>query len=245
VSDGILFLKMHKPEKDPLKIQTMFSSIAPRYDLLNTLLSFGRDRFWRQFAVNQLPKKETGLFLDLATGTGDIAIEIAKQYPPDTRVIGMDFSEKMLHLGKEKIRKRGYHNRINLRYGNVTDIPYKENTFDAVIIAFGIRNIPDYLNGIQEMTRVVKEGGKIVILEFTSVQKRFFRTLFRLYLTKILPFIGGIVSGRKSAYRYLSHSVVDFPNPEELKGIMEKAGLKDVVFHGLTFRIVSVHIGTK
>ena len=236
---------MNKLSKNPHKIQAMFSLIAPRYDFLNTFLSFGRDRYWRRFAVNQLPKKKNALFLDMATGTGDVAIEIVKLHPPDTRVIGIDFSEHMLELAKKKIKETGFQHQIDLRCGDVTALPYGDKTFDAAIIAFGIRNIPDYKKGIKEMTRVLKDGGKVVILEFTSVQKKFFKWLFRLYLKNILPLLGGIISGQKSAYTYLSCSVLDFPNPEELKRIMEDAGLKKVEFYNLTLSIVSIHVGKK
>jgi demethylmenaquinone methyltransferase/2-methoxy-6-polyprenyl-1,4-benzoquinol methylase len=236
---------MNTVQKNPLKIQEMFSSIARRYDLLNNLLSLGRDRHWRRFAVKQLPDKQDALFLDMATGTGDIAIEIARQYPYGTRIIGMDFSSEMLRLGNEKIKKTGYDDRIELRYGDITSIPYNSDTFDAAIIAFGIRNIPDYHQGIAEMSRVIKKGGRLVILEFTSIQSKPFRKIFRWYLKYILPFIGGIISGKRGAYKYLSNSVMDFPSPEGLKKIMEQAGLKNVHYHRLTFSIVTVHIGEK
>ncbi len=236
---------MNKLIKEPFKIQAMFSSIAPRYDLLNKLLSFGRDRYWRRFAVSHLPKIEGGKFLDLATGTGDIAIEIAKQHATDTRIIGIDFSEQMLQIGRKKILKRGYQDQIDLRFGDATSLPFEDKTFDAVIIAFGIRNMPDYKAGINEMARVVKKGGTIVILEFTSSQPNPLKLPFRLYLTNVLTFIGETISGRKGAYRYLSDSVLDFPEPEKLKKIMEETGLKDVRYYTLTFSIVAVHVGTK
>jgi demethylmenaquinone methyltransferase/2-methoxy-6-polyprenyl-1,4-benzoquinol methylase len=235
---------MSNVSKTPHKIQSMFSAIAPRYDLLNRLLSLGKDRYWRSFAVRQLPKTESGRFLDVATGTGDVAIEIARQYP-GARITGMDFSDKMLELGREKIRKTGLDERIDIRFGDVTSLQFDDRTFDAAIIAFGIRNIPDYKKGIREMARVLRDGGRIVILEFTTDQNRFFRGFFRLYLEKVLPFIGGIISGRKSAYKYLSDSVLDFPDAEQFKKIMEEAGLKDVRYHKLTFSIVTVHVGTK
>lgn len=236
---------MNTLSKNPSKIQAMFSSIAPRYDLLNRVLSFGRDRYWRRFAVNQLPVKKGGVFLDVATGTGDVALEVVKQHAQNTQVIGIDFSNQMLDLGREKIIKMGYQKQIELRFGDITSLSFKDTTFDAAIIAFGIRNIPDYKSGIMEMARVVKYGGKIVILEFSSAQERFFKGLFRLYLTKALPLIGEIISGRKGAYRYLSNSVLDFPGPEELKKIMEDIGLKEVKYYTLTFGIVAVHIGIK
>ena len=135
---------MSKPAKNPAKIQTMFSSIAPRYDLLNRLLSLGRDRYWRQFAVSRLPKKQASQFLDVATGTGDVAVEIIKQHGPDTRITGIDFSEGMLELGKKKISDLGYQQLIDLRRGDVTSLDFEDEVFDAAIIAFGIRNVPDY-----------------------------------------------------------------------------------------------------
>ncbi len=235
---------MNELAKNPLKIQTMFSSIASKYDFLNRLLSFGRDRYWRKFAVSQLPMVKEGLFLDAATGTGDVALEIVKQRP-DAKIIGVDFSEQMVELGKRKISKTGYQNKIEIRSGDITSLPFEDEIFDAAIIAFGIRNIPDYKTGLRDMARVVKNGGKIIILEFTSVQSQFFRLLFRIYLRRVLPFIGGIISGKKGAYKYLSDSVMDFPGPEEFKKIMEETGLKEVTYYPLTFSIVTVHAGVK
>jgi len=236
---------MDNSAKDSSKIQDMFSSIAHRYDFLNRLLSLGRDQYWRRFAVYQLPKMDKALFLDVATGTGDVAIEIAKRYPSGVKVIGVDFSDKMLEIGREKIRKLGYQERIELRFGDLNSLPFEEEIFDAAIIAFGIRNIQNYNQGIKEMKRVVKEGGKVVILEFTSSQKRFFRLPYRIYIKRILPVIGEIFSGRRGAYRYLPESVLGFLTPEELKKAMEEARLRDVKYHNLTFGITTVYVGIK
>ncbi|HDZ61829.1 MAG TPA: ubiquinone/menaquinone biosynthesis methyltransferase, partial [Nitrospirae bacterium] len=209
------------------------------------LLSLGRDRYWRQFAVSRLPKKKASQFLDVATGTDDVSIEIVKQHSPGTKIIAVDFSEEMLKRGREKIADLNYQDQIELRHGDATSLPFEDKVFDAAIIAFGIRNVPDYKKGIMEMARVIKKGGRVVILEFTSVQSRFFQWIFRLYLEKILPFLGGIISGRKTAYKYLSDSVIDFPNAEDLKQIMETAGLQDVTYYKLTFSVVTVHVGEK
>lgn len=236
---------MDKSAKDPVKIQTMFSTIAHRYDLLNRVLSLGIDRYWRRFAVNQLPKVEKPFFLDVATGTGGVAIEIAKKYSPNVKVVGVDFSDKMLEIGKKKVRRAGYQNRIELRPGDVTSLPFEDNTFDAAIIAFGIRNVQDHKQGIKEMRRVVKNNGKVVILEFTSTQNRFLKAPYCFYITKILPFIGEIVSGKKGAYKYLPSSMLDFPSPEEFKKTMEEAGLQGVKYYKLTFGITAVHVGDK
>ncbi len=236
---------MDKSAKDPAKIQMMFETIAHRYDLLNRVLSLGIDRYWRRFAVNQLPKVEKPFFLDVATGTGDVAIEIAKKYSPNVKVVGVDFSDKMLELGKKKVRKAGYQDRIELRPGDVISLPFEDNTFDAAIIAFGIRNVQDHKQGIKEIGRVIKSNGKVVILEFTSIQNRFLKAPYCFYITKILPFIGEIVSGKKGAYKYLPSSMLDFPGPDKFKKIMEEAGLQNVKYYKLTFGITIVHVGTK
>jgi demethylmenaquinone methyltransferase/2-methoxy-6-polyprenyl-1,4-benzoquinol methylase len=235
---------MDKPVKDPAKIQTMFSTIAHRYDLLNTVLRLGIDRHWRKFAVEQLPKVQNAIFLDVATGTCDVALEIIKQFPLDAKVVGVDFSDRMLELGKEKVRKAGLHDKIDIRFADATSLPFDDNSFNGSIIAFGIRNVQDYKKGIREMGRVVKNGGKVVILEFTSVQSRFFQPVFHFYITKLLPFVGEIVSGKKGAYKYLPDSMLDFPSPENFMHVMKETGLQDVRYHKLTFGASIVYVGT-
>jgi demethylmenaquinone methyltransferase/2-methoxy-6-polyprenyl-1,4-benzoquinol methylase len=234
---------MDKSAKDPTKIRTMFSTIAHRYDLLNRVLSLGIDRYWRKFAVDQLPEVEKARFLDVATGTCDVALEIIKRYPPDTKVTGVDFSDRMLEIGREKVRNAGYQDRIDMRFADVTSLPFEDDVFDASVIAFGIRNVQEYKKGISEMGRVVKTGGKVVILEFTSVQNRFFKPLYNFYITKVLPFIGELVSGKKGAYKYLPDSMLQFPTPEEFKEAMEETGLQDVKYYKLSFGITAVHVG--
>lgn len=235
---------MNKSEKDPKKIQTMFTTIAPRYDLLNKILSVGIDRHWRKFAVNQLPRVQNARFLDVATGTCDVAIEIISRHPVGTKVVGADFSEGMLELGREKVRNTGLDDRIELRFADVTDLPFEDNSFDGVIIAFGIRNVQDYKKGLSEMGRVVKSGGKVVVLEFTTVQNPLFKAPYHFYIKKVLPFIGEMISGKKGAYKYLPSSMLDFPSPETFKAAMEETGLQDVRYHKLTFGITAVHVGT-
>ena len=239
---GTIFT-MNKPAKDPVKIQTMFSTIAPRYDFLNRVLSLGIDRRWRRFAVNQLVKRENAHYLDVATGTCDVALEMVNSLK-GSKVTGVDFSEGMLELGKEKVLNAGLNDRIDVRFGDATDLPFDDNTFDGSIIAFGIRNVQDYKKGIREMDRVVKSGCRVVILEFTTVQSKMFKPVYTFYITKILPFIGELISGKKGAYTYLPDSMLSFPVPEELKRAMEEAGLQDVRYYKLTFGIVAVHVGT-
>ena len=234
---------MNNSAKDPVKIQTMFSTIAHRYDLLNRVLSLGIDRSWRKFAVNQLPKAENPVYLDVATGTCDVALEIMHQIS-GSRVTGVDFSEGMLELGKEKVKNAGYQDRIDVRFGDASNLPFDDNSFNGSIIAFGIRNVQDYKKGISEMGRAVKSGGKVVILEFTTIQNRFFKPLYRFYITKVLPFIGEIISGKKGAYKYLPASMLAFPVPDELKKVMEETGLTDVRYYKLTLGAVAVHVGS-
>lgn len=206
--------------------------------------------------MRKLPEINNGVFLDVATGTADIAIEIVKHYPLGINVIGVDFSHHMLELGRKKVERLGYSGQIELRYGDANSLPFEDNTFDGAIVAFGIRNLPDYKKGFQEMSRVLKNGGKMVVLEFTPLESfsngasLSFLTgqshiLRYFYLTKVLPLIGEIISGRKGAYKYLSDSVVDFPDPEKLKEIMKGAGLREVKYYLLTFGTVAVHVGTK
>ncbi len=235
---------MDNSSKDPAKIQNMFTTIAPRYDLLNRVLSLGIDSYWRKFAVNQLPRVKNARFIDIATGTCDVALEIIRRHPAGTTVAGVDFSEGMLALGREKVRLAGLADRIDVRFGDATNLPFEDNAFNGSTIAFGIRNVQDYKQGIREMGRVVKSGGRIVILEFTSIQSRFFRPLYVFYITRVLPFIGELISGKKGAYKYLPDSMLDFPPPEKFKQAMEEAGLTDVQYYSLSFGITAVHVGT-
>jgi demethylmenaquinone methyltransferase/2-methoxy-6-polyprenyl-1,4-benzoquinol methylase len=235
---------MHDSFRESARIEQMFSSIAPHYDFLNRLLSLGRDRYWRSFAVGKLPPIEKGVFLDVATGTGDVAIEIARRYPEGVRIIGVDISGRMIELGREKVKRVGYLDRIELREGDVNLLPFKDAEFDAALIAFGIRNVRDYEHAIKEMARVVKKGGCVIILEFTSLRHPFIIP-YRCYVTRLLPVIGEVISGRRGAYRYLPDSMKDFPDPEALKLIMQKAGLRDVRYYTLTFGITAVHVGVK
>ncbi|MBI4843343.1 MAG: bifunctional demethylmenaquinone methyltransferase/2-methoxy-6-polyprenyl-1,4-benzoquinol methylase UbiE [Nitrospirae bacterium] len=234
---------MDSSEKDPLKIQTMFTTIAHRYDFLNMVLSLGIDKCWRRFAINQLPKSDNARYLDVATGTGDVALEIVKRIP-GSKVNGVDFSEGMLDVGNEKVSNAGLSDRISLDFGDATALPFGDNTFDGSIIAFGIRNVQDYKKGVSEMGRVVKRGGRVVILEFTTIQHPLIKPLYRFYISKVIPFIGEVVSGKRGAYKYLPESMLAFPSPDELKKTMEGTGLADVKYYKLTLGIAAVHVGT-
>ena len=224
-------------------IRDMFQNIAPQYDLLNRVLSLGIDRYWRKFAVRQLQIPENGRVLDIATGTGDVALTIAAKTPDSVEIIGEDFTQGMLLLGREKIADSPYAGRIKLVNAPCEAIPHPDNLFDGITIAFGIRNVVDRNAGLLEMCRVLKPKGRAVILEFSTPKSRVFRSLYYFYFRRILPAIGGLFS-KRSAYQYLPDSVLDFPAREKFSQMMTDAGFLDVRAHDLTFGIVTVYVGT-
>lgn len=226
------------------RIRAMFGSIAPRYDLLNRLLSLGIDRRWRRFAVGKIGVKGPGKVLDVATGTGDVPLEIASQTPASVEIVGIDFTPEMIELGRVKVQQSRHAQRIKLEVAPCEDIPYEDGTFDAATISFGIRNVVDRIKGLTEMRRALKAGGRIVILEFSTPTMPVFKDLYHFYFLKVLPKIGGAFS-RFSAYQYLPDSVLEFPSRDEFKGMMRQVGFKDVHHFDLTGGIATVYVGTK
>jgi demethylmenaquinone methyltransferase/2-methoxy-6-polyprenyl-1,4-benzoquinol methylase len=226
------------------RIREMFDTIAPRYDFLNRLLSLGIDQHWRRFAVRQIRYTPSGKILDVATGTGDVALAIAAATPATVTICGVDFSPQMVALGSEKVKASPYADRITLHVAPCEAIPFDDDTFEAATIAFGIRNVVDRLVGLKEMGRVLKPGGRIVILEFSNPRSKLFKALYNFYFLKVLPVVGGLFS-TFSAYKYLPDSVLEFPPQEEFKRTMAEAGFRNVVHHDLTFGIATVYVGEK
>jgi len=225
-------------------IRDMFDKIAPRYDLLNRLLSLGIDRRWRRFAVRQLAVPKDGMVLDIATGTGDVALEIARQTETSVKIVGSDFTQGMLVLGRDKIADSAYRDRIVLVNAPCEAMPHPDGIFDGITIAFGIRNVVDRQKGLFEMARVLKPGGRAAILEFATPRNRLFRAVYYFYFLRVLPWLGGLLSQR-SAYQYLPDSVLEFPDRDTFKEMMEQAGFVDVRVHDLTGGIAAVHVGTR
>lgn len=223
----------------------MFSAIAPRYDLLNSLLSCGRDKYWRKVAVNSLSPKSGDRFLDLATGTADVALEIADRDPMNIKVIGVDFSYEMLALGKKKIQAKNLGKVIGLQTGIAENLAFANGSFNGIITAFGIRNFSDIDRGLQEMWRVLNRKGKIVILEFSLPELPLLKLAYRIYFNFILPLVGKIISGHQSAYSYLPESVKEFPTPTEFAQVMKNNGFQNVAFKNLTFGIATIYTGYK
>ncbi len=235
---------MYRLSEKGERIQEMFGAIAPRYDFLNRLLSLGVDRRWRRFAVGQVKYGVPGSILDVATGTGDVALEVAARTPGAITIVGVDFCREMVELGREKVRKSPYADRITLEVAPCEAIPYPDGTFDSVTIAFGIRNVVDRLQGLKEMQRVLKPGGRAVILEFSTPRSPLFKSLYYFYFLKVLPAVGGLFS-RYSAYKYLPDSVLEFPSREEFKGLMAAAGFGNTAHFDLTGGIATVYVGDK
>lgn len=226
------------------QIQEMFSSIAYRYDFLNRLLSFGIDTRWRHFAVNLIKYCEGGRILDIATGTGDMALGIAATTPPSVKIVGIDFCKEMIEIANAKVEKSDYSERITYAIAPCEAIPFPESSFDSVTIAFGIRNLDDRSQGLREIYRVLKTGGRVIILEFSTPRPKPVRSIYNWYFCRLLPIIGGIFS-QFDAYRYLPESVLEFPTQEEFKQTLAAAGFIDISHHTLTFGIVTVYIGEK
>lgn len=224
-------------------IQDMFNAVAPRYDFLNGLLSAGCDRYWRKMAVDELEPIANRFFLDVATGTADIALELALR--DKARVIGVDFSSAMLSLGKDKVTARNMQSSVQLFPGAAENLPLKSNSFDGAISAFGARNFADINHGIGEIHRVLKPLGKIVILEFSFPQNGLLQWLYRYYFEKILPIMGRLISGHKNAYSYLPDSVGGFPKGEAFASILNEAGFESVEYKELTFGITTIYTGFK
>ena len=227
-----------------LQTRKMFTSIAPRYDFLNRLLSVGQDKYWRQRAIDLLDPMENERILDVATGTGDMVIEVAKRNL-SVRIFGIDFSQRMLDLGRIKIAQRGYNQAVSLQIGSGECLPFADESFDGVICAFGIRNFGDAQLGLREFFRVLKPGGRVVVLEFSIPQNQFLKTAYEWYFNLILPKIGNIISGHLNAYSYLPESVANFPSQKKIIKWIEKIGFKKVSFSELTFGIASIHRGYK
>jgi demethylmenaquinone methyltransferase/2-methoxy-6-polyprenyl-1,4-benzoquinol methylase len=226
------------------KIQVMFGSIAPRYDFLNRLLSLGIDRRWRKKAVRLVKYREGSRILDVATGTGDVALEIARSTPASVKITGADFCREMVELGQAKVANSPYAERIDFKVAPCEDLPFQNNTFDSITIAFGIRNVVDRRLGLAEMWRVLRPGGRIIILEFSTPRSQFFKQIYYFYFRRLLPVIGGLFS-RYNAYKYLPDSVLEFPSHEEFSQMVADAGFRNIHIHPLTFGIATIYAGEK
>ena len=238
---------MIKTDSQPPRagVSFMFDRIAKRYDLLNHILSLGQDIFWRKKVGTFLLGRSGQYLLDLATGTGDQLLYLMKNSDKIEKAVGIDFSTEMLTVGREKIRKQQLDNCIILEEGDVENIEYRDYTFDAVTIAFGIRNVTDVKQSISEMYRVLKPEGRVIILEFSIPENRFIRRIYLLYFRYLLPQIGSLISGDGHAYRYLNKTVETFPYGDKFCNLLTSAGFEKVSMYPQTFGIVTIYHGDK
>lgn len=229
--------------KNKVKISSMFNDIAPKYDFLNHFLSLGIDKRWRRKVIKLLSKKQYDKIIDVATGTGDLAVDLFKLKP--NKIIGIDIAEKMVEIGNQKIQKKKLTEFIELKTGDSLEISYDDNTFDVATCSFGVRNFEDLNKGLTEIHRVLKIGGKIAILEFSNPKNKIIGFIYRFYFNNILPFFGRLFSKNNFAYKYLPQSVVVFPNREEFTKILDKVGFKKTSYKNLTSGIACIYIGVK
>ncbi len=232
--------KLSKKEQ----VADMFNNIAAKYDLLNHLLSLGIDKGWRTKAIKSIEGIQPKKILDVATGTGDLAIAAAKKFP-ESKIIGIDIAAQMLEVGKVKISDKALENRIEMVVGDSEALPYDSEHFDAVLCAYGVRNFQNLNNGLSEMFRVTKTGGRIAILEFSQPKKFPVKQVFSFYFKFIMPLFGKMVSKHNTAYNYLPESVMAFPEGEDFCTILKNCGFKNVNAQPLSFGITSLYTGEK
>ena len=228
------------PKKEA--VERMFDSIAPEYDTLNHILSLNIDRLWRWQAVRKLLDKDAECrILDVACGTGDFSVAVAGR-SANARITGIDLSEGMLAEGREKVKEKGLSGQIELLKGDCESLEFPDGAFDGVCVGFGVRNFEHLEVGLREMRRVLKSGGRLVILELSVPQNKVLLALYKLYFLKILPKIGGKVSGDEAAYRYLPASVLHFPLPKEFKEILLRCGFSEVRHTSLSLGICRMYV---
>ena len=225
-------------------VKDIFASVTDKYDFLNRFLSGRRDVAWRKRAVSEMKFFNTNRFLDVATGTGDLALDCANTYQ-DVQVTGVDFVEEMVNNGLKKVDTQNLEHRVELKWGDATNIDYIDDTFDVTAIAFGIRNIPNKEKALSEMKRIIVPGGQIMVLELTTPEPGFWRSTYSFYLNGVLPKLAKWFTKNPAAYEYLADSIINFPSRGEFLALMESMGLKNCRAIPLTFGVCTLYIGQK
>ncbi|HEY2881024.1 MAG TPA: bifunctional demethylmenaquinone methyltransferase/2-methoxy-6-polyprenyl-1,4-benzoquinol methylase UbiE [Pirellulales bacterium] len=233
-------------DKSETRVRRMFGEIAPRYDLLNHVLSGGVDKYWRWKTVRRVPPRGNAPILDICTGTGDLALAYAKRLPPGANIVAADFCPEMLTIGREKASRAQLDGRLTFIEADAQQLPLEDNRFQIVCVAFGLRNVTDTDRGLREMTRVCRPGGRVAVLEFSTPRRQPMRGIYRWYFRHILPKVGQMLARNNSAaYNYLPESVGEFPDGEALCQRMRAAGLSDVKYWPLTFGVATLYVGVK
>lgn len=226
------------------QVEEMFDSIAPAYDFMNRAMTLGIDKIWRARAVKMVGRQNPARLLDVATGTGDLAISLARKLPAAT-VTGIDLSENMLAIGREKVAKAGLSERISLTKGDCLALPFGNEEFDCVTVAYGVRNFENLSQGYQEMARVLRPGGMLCVIELSVPPYQPYRALYNFYTRHIIPAVGRIVSADQCAYTYLPRSIAAMPQGGRMLQIMDHAGLTDTTLRRFTFGVCTVYIAFK
>jgi len=225
------------------QVEQMFDNIAPKYDFLNHFLSLGVDKLWRKKAVRILKGYSPSRVLDVATGTGDFAIETSRIGPKE--IVGFDLSEQMIKVGADKVKRLKLDHLIHFKKGDSENMPFDDSSFDAITVAFGVRNFEDLEKGLKEFYRVLKPGGVAIVLEFSKPRYFPFKQLYKFYFFHILPRLGGMISKDASAYSYLPESVMAFPDGQEFLGILNRLGFSESRQWRLTMGIATIYLGRK
>ena len=240
---------MAQQEVNKQGVRQMFDRIAPTYDKLNHLMSLGIDRRWRRKAVDALGKLNPQQILDIATGTGDFALLMAKRLPPKggqgvLHITGADISEGMMSVGREKVKQEGLQDMISFEHEDCLNLSFPDGSFDAVTSAYGVRNFQDLDKGLREMRRVLRPGGHLLIVELTPPPRFPMKQLFWVYAHVVMPLLGRLISHDNSAYTYLPASMEAFPQPEQMEGILKRAGFSEVQWKRFTFGISTMYLAT-
>ena len=226
------------------QVRQMFDSIAPAYDFMNRAMTLGIDIWWRRLAVKRLKRIRPATILDVATGTGDFAIQLHQSLHPQ-HITGIDLSDKMLYEACRKVKEKGLQEKISFEQGDCMALDMPDESFDAVTVAFGVRNFEDLKQGYKEMARVLRPGGMLCVLELSTPKNRVIRWFYDLYTLHIIPWIGTMKSGDKSAYRYLPESIAAVPQGDDMLQLMRNAGLREASFKRLTLGVCTIYVAVK
>lgn len=226
-------------------VKEVFRSVAPKYDLMNDVMSFGMHRLWKRFTIQQAALRPGQVLLDVASGTGDLAKAFAKIVGPTGKVIMTDINEAMLQVGRERLEDAGIMGNVECVIADAENLPFPDNHVDCITISFGLRNVTNKLNALKSMYRVLKPGGKLLILEFSHPENPLLNKLYDVYSFNFIPKMGELITNDKDSYQYLVESIRMHPNQETLKSMMQEAGFDDVDYHNLNGGIVALHKGYK
>ncbi|MBR5030811.1 MAG: bifunctional demethylmenaquinone methyltransferase/2-methoxy-6-polyprenyl-1,4-benzoquinol methylase UbiE [Muribaculaceae bacterium] len=236
-------IKPYSSEGDKAKqVEQMFDSIAPAYDFMNRAMTLGIDRWWRRVAVKMVKRTAPRRILDVATGTGDFAIDLYRKIQPE-KVVGIDLSQGMLDVARQKIERLKLQDVISVQQGDCLALPFQDGEFDAVTVAFGVRNFEHLLQGYKQMSRVLRPGGMLCVIELSTPRNRVVRWFYDIYTLHIIPWIGALKSHDRSAYRYLPKSIAAVPQGDDMLAIMREAGFADCQVKRLTFGTCSIYTG--